>query len=224
MNELFTKNGEKWKKRNFKSIKDYKQARAKEVKERGLGDSDAGVNVSKLKNKVQGLVDNFLLPVPKIPATSKVKKQNPFHGVTRAPKGGTYMTQVYKSRKKCFAGTYDLETDAAFVYDLVVNELFTKNGEKWEKRNFKSVKDYKQARAKEVKERGLNESDTGVDVSLLKSKVQCLVDNFLLQVPNIPKTSTFRGTSKPSMDTKYRAQISCNKTAYDLGKRVHAYD
>ena len=43
-------------------------------------------------------------------------KTSAFHGVTHGEKNGIYLAQVGKSGKNCYAGRYDLETDAAYMH------------------------------------------------------------------------------------------------------------
>ena len=153
-------------------------------------------------------------------SADKKKKSSQFHGVSYLKKNGmymVYMAQVGRARKACYAGKYKLETDAAYASDLLVSELFTKQGKKREKFNFKSVEDYENARKNEIKDKGWCEFEASVDLSILKAKVQVFVDKFLSKAPKTPR---FRGTYKNLKQTAYKSQIYYQNNKYHLGERV----
>jgi len=194
------------KKVNFNSLDEYKDARKQELEELGVCESDVP-DLDALTSKVQSYIDAFVkkkestpndgvVPVERLPESSsqensnhaegseelatKKQKSSRFNGVCCAKARNSYQSNIRIHGKRCYAGSYRLETDAAFAYDQVALYFAHDWNDKsslQSKINFNSLEEYGYARAQELEESGL--SDSSFDPDTLTSKVRSLIHAFI---------------------------------------------
>jgi hypothetical protein len=114
---------------------------------------------AKLNHPDDLIIDNGKNSTPKIGRTSQYK------GVHLNKKTGTYQCKITLKSQRCYLGSYDLETDAAWAYDECLCQLRSLPV------NFANKAEYHNARKQEAKERGI-----AVPCSEIKAYVQSFLD------------------------------------------------
>lgn len=89
------------------------------------------------------------------PASSRKRKSSSYYRGTKL-QDSKYRVYIFDKKKEHNLGRYMLESDAAYAYDEAAKLV---KGSSW-KRNFESKDVYIEARANEIKVRGIRESDT----------------------------------------------------------------
>eukprot|EP00986_Skeletonema_menzelii_P013768 scaffold8377_cov139-Skeletonema_menzelii.AAC.4 len=180
---------------NFKTEKEYKHARAKEIKRRGLNLDETGTVTDIFKrietkrtkwNEIKGRnvdTDNSSLSstddLPLISMKTKRRRltspketvtnsSSDYRGVTHNQKEGKRWTvSIFYNDEDRFVGKYDLESDAARVYDEV-SAILVCNYDP----NFANKSDHEEARKREAETLGLNvESIDTFQASMEKANI-----------------------------------------------------
>lgn len=164
---------------NFNTEKEYKRARAMEIERRGLSSDETGTSADVLgriqtkrikwcgnkqrrvetDDSSQSSSDDLPLVAMKTkgrrfisPKETVAKTSSDYRGVTYNQREGKHWkVSIFYNDKDHFVGVYDLETDAARVYDEVAAILSCNDYP-----NFASKSDHEQARKREADTQGLS--------------------------------------------------------------------
>ena len=127
------------------------------------------------------------------------------YGVTYVEDLDLYRSQIQINCTNCYAGDYELETDAAAASDVIVKYFTEADSPKYKtpetrRLNFHTADEYKLARETELSKRGLVESRIGVDHSALTLQAVRYIVSFIHESEALTASAILATPSRDNYD------------------------
>lgn len=156
--EIFKTNKSHERINNFETSEEYTKARELEMRDTGFSTRDVGTPADILQKIQQRILE---IQQPEMKA-----KKFTFIGLKKNSKSSSYKAHILSK----YIGSYTLQSDAAFAYDQAARRLKATNS----KLNFKTKKEYVNARETEVKQKGISAESLEVVDARIKEKLNII--------------------------------------------------